>query len=263
MIYLFCSSPLVINELNIGNASILIQSNANGYQEIVFWGRSERTGVLRVHDAVFGGSHVVLAVLVRLANTSYLPWFDKNILARLVLDFLRDDSESLIEWKHFLTLVDYLGDAVFKLILIDIALDPELLMISVVAHAELRQVSELGNQGVLLVPTEESQSNGLDLLISLGLQRLVIWVLNVPDRCLLPKGHFLRLLQIKPVDLGQPLLELKELILMLLDLELVDFLELLLFHIPLGLLSHFLLLRIFDFGFELLILLSQLLILLH
>lgn len=70
-------------------------------------------------------------------------------------------------------------------------------------------------------------------------------------------------LQVEPVDLGQALLELKELVLVLLDLLPVKFILSFLLDLALSLLTNFLLLSILDFGLELLILLGQGLVLLH
>ena len=71
------------------------------------------------------------------------------------------------------------------------------------------------------------------------------------------------LLEIEPVNLGQALFELKELVLVLLDLHPVHFLGGSLQDIALSLLSHLLLLGVLDLGLELLVLLIQGLILLH
>ena len=69
------SCSLVVNELDIGNASVPIQANSNGNQEIVFRGRAEDRGNFLVDEDVRLLADRVLTVHLHLAHASNLSIF--------------------------------------------------------------------------------------------------------------------------------------------------------------------------------------------
>lgn len=66
------SCSLVVNELDIGNASVPIQANSNGNQEIVFRGRAEDRGHFLVDEDMRLLANRVLTVHLHLAHASDL-----------------------------------------------------------------------------------------------------------------------------------------------------------------------------------------------
>lgn len=96
----------MVDELNISNAAVLVQTNTNGYQEVVLWRWTEGAGELCVNDDVFGCSDIILTVDEGLADAANFLGLDKDDFVRFVLDFLGHESESLVEREHFLALVD-------------------------------------------------------------------------------------------------------------------------------------------------------------
>lgn len=126
------------------------------------------------------------------------------------------------------------------------------LIVLIQAAAELWQVAELSEEGILLVPSIKPQSHGLNLLISHRRQSLVIWILNIPHGQLLPEGVLLRLLEIEDVHARQAILEFDELLLMLLDLLLVLGLQLLDLLLTADSLTRHLLLQVLELHLQLL-----------
>ena len=77
----------------------------------------------------------------------------------------------------------------------------------------------------MLIAAEESQSDGLNFLISFSCQSLIVWILDVSNSLLLPELTLLRFPQIVNVGFWQSLLKLDELINMHTNLWLVNFFD--------------------------------------
>lgn len=251
----------MVNELDVGNSSIFIEADSNCDEEVVLGRWSKGTGVLLVDDADLGGTHVILAVHVRFADAADFSRLHEFNFAGFVSNCLGKNSESLVEGEHFLALVHNLRNSVLLLILVKFALDPKSLVVLVIADSEFGQVSKLGQQRVLLISAEHTEANWLDLLVSLGLQGLIVGVLDVADGRLLPEANLLGLLEIESINLGQTLLQLEELVLVLLDFEFVLFGGHLGLHVPFNLIAHFLLLHVLELGVELLVVRLKLILL--
>ena len=137
------SRSLVIDELNVSNTAKSVEADANGHQEVVFGRWTEGTSVLLVDDNVLRCSHIILAIEEGLANAADFFWLHEDVLSRLILNFLRDESESLIKREHFLPLVHNLADTIFHFVLVQLQLNSQLRVVLVVASAEFRHVTEL------------------------------------------------------------------------------------------------------------------------
>ena len=96
----------MVNELNIRNATVFIQTNAERHKEKVLGWWSEAARELLVHDGWNLRSHVILTVDEWLADAAELALLDEHVLACLVSHLLRDEAESLVEWEHLLALID-------------------------------------------------------------------------------------------------------------------------------------------------------------
>ena len=155
----------MVDELDIGDAAVLVQADADGNEEIIFRRRSEGAGKFGIDDDVFGGSHIILTVDKGLANATDFLGLDKDDFVGFILDFLGNEAESLVEGEHLLALVDDFREAILEFVLVKLQLNAQVLMISIVAHLELGEVAELSNERVLLVATEETEADWLDFLV--------------------------------------------------------------------------------------------------
>ena len=99
--------------------------------------------MLGIHDNVFGGSHIILAVNKRLTNATSFSGLNEDVLSRFILDFFGNEAETLVEWEHLFSLVDNLVESVLKFVLVQFQLDTELRVVLVVAHSELWHVAKL------------------------------------------------------------------------------------------------------------------------
>lgn len=83
----------MVDELDIGQTAISIQAHSDGNQEIVLGHGAEDASHLLVDEDILLLSDIVLAVDINFTDAANL------------LTFLRDESESLVEWEKFLALV--------------------------------------------------------------------------------------------------------------------------------------------------------------
>lgn len=157
----------MVDELDVGDAAPSVNADSDCNQEIIFRRGSKKTNNFFINNNVILLSHIPLRIDILLANMSEL------------LALLREESEPLIEREVLLPLVRDLEHAILLAILVQLELDLQPRVLLVVADLELGQVAELSDQGVLVETAKEPQSNGLDLLVRLGRQGLIVRVLQV------------------------------------------------------------------------------------